>query len=167
MCIREKEGVEVTMTLLAQARTALQSAAAPYHLDVSEGVQRLQCDFIALDSLACAADTFVLSTSMLAGASPEHLKRISEKLSSRLTYLLEPISPIEFDREQCVVQLRSNPPEREDNRTSYYELVVRRGGSLALCRYTKAPGDVRQSTPVNVTREVFFRLVGDFSAAAA
>lgn len=155
------------MTLIAQARNMLQTVAAPCHLELSEGDQRLECDFVALDSLACAVARFMLSTSALKDASPEKLKRISETLSNRLTYLLEPISPIEFDREQCVVQLRSNPPEREDNRTSYYELVVRRGGSLALCRYTKAPGDVRQATPVNVTREVFFRLVGDFSAAAA
>ena len=92
---------------------------------------------------------------------------MGEKLAARLTYLLEPIRPIEFDREQSVLQLRSSPPDRDEDSTSYYELVARRDGTLSLCRYAKKPGDVRRTIPVNVTREVFFRLVSDFSSAVA
>jgi hypothetical protein len=102
----------------------------------------------------------------LASAGIERLRAVSQDLSQRLTYLLEPIAPIEVDAEQCVVQLRSNPPQRDEQRTSYYELLVRRGGELSLCRWTKAAGDVRQPLAAHVTREVFLRLVGDFSAAA-
>lgn len=155
------------MTLTEQARAALQSATGPIHLSIEEATQRLDCELSTVDSLACAFLGFVLSTAALSGATPERLKRLGEKLAGRLTYLLEPISPIEIDHERCVVQLRSNPPEREANRTSYYELIVERGGALRLCRYAKTPGDVRQSIPVNVTREVFFRLINDFSDAAA
>ncbi len=97
------------MTLLAQARAALQTAQGPFQLDLEEGSQRLACNFTALDSLACALDQFELSTTALAGKTPDELKRLGEKLSAQLTYLLEPINPIEFDAEQCVVQLRSNP----------------------------------------------------------
>jgi hypothetical protein len=154
------------MTLLAQARASLQTATAPFGLRIEDGPQRLECDFSALDSLACAFTSFVVSADTLTDVSAEQLRRLGEKLSARLTYLLEPINPIEFDREQCVVQLRSNPPERDEDRTSYYELVVRRGGTLSLCRFAKQPGEVRRTIPVNVTREVFFRLVSDFSAAA-
>jgi hypothetical protein len=154
------------MTLLAQARVTLQTAQAPFRFDVEDNGQRLTCDFAVLDSLACALSHFELSTSALATKTPDDLKRLGEKLSARLTYLLEPINPIEFDAEQCVVQLRSNPPDRDEDRTSYYELVAKRGGSLSLCRYVKTPGNVRETVPMHLTREVFFRLVGDFSAAA-
>ncbi len=154
------------MTLVAQARSALQGASGPFHLGLTEGMQRLDCDFAALDTLACSLTRFQLATDALRTKSPEQLKRLGEDLSRRLTYLLEPISPIEFDREQCVVQLRSNPPERDEGRTSYYELVAQRSGTVSLHRYAKTPGEVREPIPMNFTREVFFRLVSDFSAVA-
>ena len=50
---------------------------------------------------------------------------------------MEPICPIEIDADACVVQLRSNPPHRDDDGRSYYELMVRRGGEIALSRYRK------------------------------
>jgi hypothetical protein len=154
------------MNLLAQTRSKLTGNNPPLQLRVEDGTQRLECDFLTWDSLACAFASFVVSTGALANASTDQLRRLAESLSARLTYLLEPISAIEFDHEQCVVQLRSNPPQRDEDRTSYYELVVRRGGSLSLCRYAKEPGGIRHTIPVTVTHEVFFRLVGDFSAAA-
>jgi hypothetical protein len=135
-------------------------------LTVDEAGQRFECDFSALDTLACAFTRFELHSDALASAGIERLRAVSQDLSQRLTYLLEPIAPIEVDAEQCVVQLRSNPPQRDEQRTSYYELLVRRGGELSLCRWTKAAGDVRQPLAAHVTREVFLRLVGDFSAAA-
>ena len=101
----------------------------------------------------------------MAAAPIDQLKKVADALSKRLTYLLEPISPIEVDADQCVVQLRSNPPQRDDNGTQYYELLVRRGGELSLRRYQKQSGGVRQGVPAQVTREVFLRLIGDFSEA--
>ncbi len=155
------------MSLVEQVRTALQTAAGTDRLVVDAAPQRLSCQFAAIDSLACTFTQFTLSTDKLSGATPERLKKLSESLSARLTYLLEPISPIEFDSERSVVQLRSNPPQRDEDRTSYYELVVRAGGDLSLCRYAKTPGDPRHVVPASVTREVFLRLVSDFSAAVA
>jgi hypothetical protein len=153
------------MTLVEQARATLSTATAPFLLSLTDGQQRLDCELSAIDSLACAVTSFTLGTAALADATSERLKRLGEQLAARLTYLLEPISPIEFDRDGCVLQLRSNPPNRDEDRTSYYELVVRRGGELSLCRYAKKPGDVREPIAMHLTREVFLRLVGDFSAA--
>jgi hypothetical protein len=156
------------MTLVEQTRTAL--AAVPTFAGggqtlavVHEGL-RLTCDLTALDTLACEFTRFAVRSDKLSTAPIEELKRVSAALAARLTYLLEPISPIEVDSQQCVVQLRSNPPQREADRTSYYELLVRRGGELSLCRWTKQSGDVRQALAAQVTREVLLRLVGDFAA---
>jgi hypothetical protein len=63
------------------------------------------------------------------------------------------------------VQLRSNPPQRDDDGRSYYELIVARGGHIALKRYRKGNGNARQPITATVTREVLMRLVGDFCAA--
>ncbi|HEV3006050.1 MAG TPA: hypothetical protein VGX78_16395 [Pirellulales bacterium] len=158
------------MTLAEQTRAAL--AAVPAFADglrtvsAEHGGLRLTCDLTALDTLACEFTRFAVRADKLAASPIGELKRVSEKLAARLTYLLEPISPVEVDAQQCVVQLRSNPPQRDADRTSYYELLVRRGGELSLCRWTKNPGDVRQALSAQVTREVLLRLVSDFAAVA-
>src|SRR5690606_42816 len=126
--------------------------------------QRLVCELAALEQMGCAFTRLTVSSDVLADASPQRLKDLGEVLSKRLHYLLEPISPIEFDAEQCVVQPRYNPPQRDEAGSSYYELLVRRGGDISLCRYLKHKGQPREVAAAQVTREVLLRLVGDFSA---
>lgn len=158
------------MTLQSQATAALNSL--PFFTDRSESIdcqeagQRLHCELVAHENLALAFARFELQADKLAAASLERLKTVAEDLSRRLTYLLEPISPVEVDADQCIVQLRSNPPQRDEAGACYYELLVQRGGRLSLCRWTKESGAPRRQVPTQVTREVFFRLVADFSAAA-
>jgi hypothetical protein len=158
------------MTLQSQAETTLNSlpffAQGSHSIDCQEAGQQLHCELTALDILACAFVKFELQSAVLATAEIDRLKAVAETLSKRLTYLLEPISPVEVDSGQCVVQLRSNPPQRDDKGASYYELLVQRGGRLSLCRWVKELGISRRAVPAQVTREVFLRLVADFSAAA-
>lgn len=158
------------MTLKDQLQTQLSTLAAfagpGQTIDVSEGDLRLSCDLESLDRTGCEFTRLSVSTLQLAGAATDRLQKIAADLSARLTYLLEPISPVEVDHEQCVIQMRSNPPQKNDDGTTYYELLVRAGGQLSLCRFTKAIGNVRQNVPAQVTREVLLRLAGDFEAAA-
>lgn len=158
------------MSLLEKTRAAL-AATSPFSggdqsLTVDDGGQRLCCDLTGLDSLGCAFLNFAVHSDALADATIDAIREVGKRLAAKLTYLLEPIAPIESDAERCVVQMRSNPPQRDEQRTSYYELLVRRGGELSLRRWTQQPGDSRQPLPAHVTREVFLRLVADFSAAA-
>jgi hypothetical protein len=132
-------------------------------LDLIEG--RLTCELVAIDQLACAFEQFTVEAPRLASATLEQLDRVAATLSRRLSYLLESISPVERDRDRCVVQMRSNPPQKDDDGTNYYELVVRQG-ELSLCRFSKSSGQVRRRIPAQVTREVFCRLAADFSAVA-
>jgi hypothetical protein len=136
----------------------------PANLRVQEGDRELTCDFVEQNSLAASFRALQLATSELASAKVSDVERIAKALAARLTYLMEPISPIETDADACVVQLRSHPPQKDDDGRSYYELSVRRGGELALARYRKVNGEPRQPVPAMVTREVLLRLVGDFSA---
>jgi hypothetical protein len=126
--------------------------------------RRITCDTIERTSLAISFQRLELETTELAGASAANLERIAKSLAERLTYLLEAISPIEHDVQECVVQMRSNPPHKDEDGRSYYELLVRRGGEISLVRYRKENGSARQQIPATVTREVLLRLVGDFCA---
>jgi hypothetical protein len=156
------------MNLPDHAEHALASltlgAAFPQMLSAEHEGQRLTCELVALESLACAFTHLSVQSDALADASPKRLKDLGELLSRRLSYLLEPISPIEVDTEQCIVQLRSSPPQQGDGQSSYYELLVRKGGEISLRRYAKLKGQPRQISPAQVTREVLLRLVGDVSA---
>jgi len=116
--------------------------------------------------LACAFTEFRLQTDKLSNATADELKGLAERLASQLNYLLESISPVEIDRDGCSVQLRSKPPQKDDDGTRYYELVARRG-ELTLSRFAKVPGQMREIVPANVTREVLARLADDFVAAVA
>ena len=144
----------------------LLTAAMPASLTCGTPEGGLECDLVSLDAIGCAFTELALRADKLAGADVDELKQISERLSQSINYLLEPISPIEIDSEGATVQMRSNPPQKDDDGTKYYELLVRRDG-LTLCRYSRAAGQARQAVPANVTREVLARLSGDFVAAVA
>ena len=134
----------------------------PATVAVNDSPRHLSCDVVERNPLAVSFNQLRLATDELASADAAKLERIGKELSSRLTYLMEPIAPIEIDAAACVVQLRSNPPQRDDDGRSYYELIVRRGGEIALARFRKENGDSRRQIAATVTREVLLRLVGDF-----
>jgi hypothetical protein len=154
------------MTLRIQFQQTLDQlgAGGAATVNLADGSRQLTCDLVERNSLAVAFQTLRLATPELAGAATADLERIAQSLSGRLTYLMEPIRPIEIDADACVAQLRSSPPQRDDDGRSYYELTVRRGGELSLCRFRKEPGTARQQIAATVTREVLLRLVDDFEA---
>ena len=158
----------ILMSIQRQTQTALQAmtsfSGGSQPLVVSESGQRLTVDLVALDTLACGFERFAMQFDSLAGAPLDRLEKIAKALSGRLTYLLEAITPVEIDADQCLVQLRSNPPRKQDDGTSYYELLVKRTGEISLCRFNAPRGAARQIIPAHVTREVLLHLVADFSA---
>ena len=132
-------------------------------ISVSEGRRVVRCDATQCDALAVTVEVLALETAELAGATVAELRAASRDLASRVNYLLEPIAPIETDAQGCSVQMRSNPPQKDDNGWRYYELVLRRGGSAGLARYEKRPGQPRVRVPAALTHEVVGRLVDDFA----
>jgi hypothetical protein len=153
-----------TINLQAQFQQELgklgSGAAATLAVDAQP--RKLTCDIVERNALAVSFNRLRLATTELASSTAADLERIGKALSDRLTYLMEPIAPIEIDAAECVVQLRSNPPQKDDDGRTYYELLVRRGGEIALTRYRKEPTSARQQVTATVTREVLQRLVGDF-----
>ena len=153
--------------LVAQALAGVGTpAGGPERLAVADDRRELECELVAIDRLACAFERLSVTIAPLAGADVAVLKERSGRLAAKLNYLLEPIGLIEADAERCHVQLRSIPPQKEDDRTTYYELLAERGGVFSLRRYEAYAGQPRQAIPAEVTREVFLRMADDFGALA-
>lgn len=151
------------MTLQTQFEQQLtQLSAGAARAVAEEPPRQVACDIAEHNPLAVSFNRLQLRTTELANASVAELEGLSKALAQRLTYLMEPISPIEIDAQACVVQMRSSPPQRDDDGRTYYELLVRRGGEIALCRYRKENGAGRRQIAATVTREVLVRLVSDF-----
>ena len=157
-----KNRLQTELTALAQLGVG--SGGDQLRVDVPVG--RIECALVSVDAVGCSFDEVSLVTSQLANHSTDQLKAVSEKLSQQIRYLLEPICPIEIDPAGATVQMRSSPPQQDDDGTKYYELLVRQGG-LSLRRYARAKGQPRQSVSANVTREVLVRLASDFVDAVS
>ena len=136
-------------------------------LQVCEGQAQLTISFEAIDAIGCAFHRIRWYTPALAHADLNRLQRLSDRLSQRLNYLLEPVVTDEIDGESGVARLRSDPPSRGTEGTTYYELFARRGGEVELQRFRAARGAQRVAIPALVTREVLMRLVEDITCSTA
>lgn len=158
------------MNLSEQFEQAVTAAAAkglaPWSIEAEAGEVSVQAELTAVERLACAMSKFEVRNRRWADASWDQVRTISERLAQKLTYLREPVRPIEADGEARIVQLRSNPPRQADDATSYYELQIQGGGAISLCRFEKTAGEPRRAIPMEITREVLRQLVDDVAAAS-
>ena len=151
---------------LHRLKSVKRSEAQPQVVAVDTDLGHFKFVLVAIDSMSCAVTNLSLSTTRFQAASVDQLGILGSELASRLIYLLEPISPIEIDKDGGTMQLRSNPPRQDDDGTQYFELLVHHSG-IQLCRYQKAPGHVRRVISAQLTHEVLGRLASDFAAAVA
>lgn len=136
-------------------------------IGVVAGGDRLSVGIEQDDRLAVSFWTLELATDRLKGADVARVKHVAERITERVTYLLEPLADCETDHQACVVQLRSTQPERDGDARAYYEILVKTGGSITLARYRKEPGAMRTPVAAELTKQVLVRLAGDFLVALA
>lgn len=148
--------------LVDKLMTELDTAPGGASVVATDGGDRVTLGLSSAGPLAIAFTELRLETDRLAGAPVERVRAVAEGLTERVTYLLEPLTPIEIDRDLAVVQMRSTTPQQDNESSAYYELLVKTGGSLSLRRYRKPRGVLREPIDATVTREVLGRLVGDF-----
>jgi len=130
------------------------------------GGRTVEIDFTAVDSLGCAFRELRLSADELKNVRFETLKTWAEDLCKKVTYLLEQIGPLERDAEVETVLIRSTPPTRLPDQTTFYEILVKAPGTLNLRRYTRAAHHFdRQPCDIQVTHEVLVKLVNDLVVA--
>jgi hypothetical protein len=70
----------------------------------------LAIDFNLVDRISCAFEEMRLDVPTLVNCDIERLKQWAQSLSSRVTYLLENLGPIEIDTQAGQVLIRSTPP---------------------------------------------------------
>ncbi len=136
-------------------------------LGATDGVE-VTLEFATVDRMSCALEEIRLHVPSLAQAGFDALKKWAEALSRRITYLLEPIGPVEFDPDSGEVLMRSAPPDQRESSTAFYEirLQLAGGGNFALRRFrcSRGPDAQREQVPMQVTHEVLDKLLADLVA---
>lgn len=119
-------------------------------------------------AVGVAFDRLRFAAADRAERSPEALRSWADRLSARVTYLMEPLVVVEHDREAGAVDVRSKSPTVRNERRTYYELRLHRDGSLVMTR-TAHDEATRQRAPVpcQMTLEALEHLADDLAACAA
>ncbi len=138
----------------------------PCPVAAEEGPDRIALNLTAEGAVGLAFDGLDYARSGHPGLTTEGLRGWSDRLAARLTYLMEPLVVLEVDAEAGEAELRSQSPTPRGDRRSYYEVRLRREGSLHL-RRVGFDDQTRRRLPVpcQMTREVLERLADDLVAS--
>ncbi len=125
----------------------------------------LQIQVAAVDAIGCAIDQVLLTFSAPRTTDAQRIRTIAEQLCRQLRYLVEPLEVLEVVQVPPVVQARSQPPTRNPQGSTFYELKLD-AASFLLVRYHAPKGQPKVTTPMKLTREILARVVDDLVAAA-
>ena len=147
------------------ARLRGYSSNMPVSVQASDpaGIQ-VVIDLTQVDSLGCAFRQITLHVPAMSQAAFDVLKRWADALSQRITYLLEQVSPLEYDPQAGQVLIRSTRPDQLPDGTQYYEMVLSSHGTgtFSLKRFSSIKGTPgRTQIDLLVTHEVLYKLCDD------
>ncbi|MFO0887700.1 MAG: hypothetical protein U0790_00990 [Isosphaeraceae bacterium] len=92
----------------------------------------------------------------------DQLKDWADRVAGRVTYLMEPLRVVEIDPVGVEVELRSAAPSQRANTRAYYEVRLRRNGTLNLARVVFDNATrTRRDEAFQMTRDVIERLTDD------
>lgn len=115
---------------------------------------------VAFDELTIAT---VIPDPLLSTAD---LRAWGDRLTARLSYLMEPLVVLEVDDLAGSAELRSQTPTTRGDVRSFYEVRLGRDRSLRLGRLSvDSANGQRRSTPCQLTGEVLERLTDDLVAS--
>jgi hypothetical protein len=141
--------------------------ALPCEVTADEGGCHLSLNLTAAGPVGLAFDVLTFSA---AGGDrpPEAVRAWADQLAARVTYLMEPLVPVEHDALSGELEMRSRAPTDRDGRRAYYSLRLNRDGTARLSRIVADDATRRrQPAPCHLTREALERLADDLAAAAA
>ncbi len=139
----------------------------PCTVSIDDGPNRVTLHLTALDAVGLAFSSLEFATTSRAEWSSDALNEWGTRLSSRITYLMEPLKVLEIDAGGGEVQLRSQNPTARNAERGYYEMRLFRQGMLRMQRFTFDEA-TRQRRPsaCQLTREVLERLAEDIVASS-
>jgi hypothetical protein len=140
----------------------------PFTLEIEEDGIQGTLEVADLDRLSCVLHRLEIKKSeegLESLTRANRLKDQGEQITQKVTYLLEPLSIIEWDKYTPIVQIRSFPPQVREDFIEFYELLLRgeeHQTSLTLVRYRNQKNNrLRETTPMTLTKEVLERLLED------
>ncbi len=142
-------------------------ATSPLPVTATEGPHSLTLDVETASPIgvSCHAVTFHVDR-----AQPlplDALRAWGERIAARVTYLMEPLIPIEADAIAVEVLLRSKKPGQRPQRRVYYEARLQAAGNLTIGRVEfDETTRQRQPLPCQLTTETLERLADDLVATA-
>ncbi len=133
-----------------------------------EGANRLFLRVEVAGPVGLSLDALTFSTAARPEWSNEELKGWGDRLSARLSYLMEPLIVQEADPIGGQVTLRSKAPTPREGQNAFYELRLDRRGTAHLGRFA-FDDQARRRRPESCqfTREVLGRLADDLVASIA
>lgn len=127
------------MTLSQVVRERL-AEGGPFRDNVHEIVATdnnltLKCQVAATDSFSCALTQIELQEMANSPFTNEQLAKWTERICSKVVYLLEPLKTIEVDQISHVALVRSQAPKNKDHAIAYYEMLAHGDHHATLSRY--------------------------------
>jgi hypothetical protein len=156
------------MSLLSRKIAAeVDANPGPGTVSVAEGPYTLKLHLTAASPVGVAFDALEFASDDGRDRSADELRAWGDRLAARLTYLMEPLVVIEVDAEGGEAELRSKSPTTRNEVRAYYEVRLRREGTLNLRRVAYDPTDRRRKpVPCQLTCEALERLADDLVATA-
>lgn len=136
--------------------------AAPANVHASAGSHRLSVSVLRAGPIGVEADALEFVVQDQTNWSIDALRARADRLSARVTYLMEPLTVIEVDAQGGEVELRSQTPTSRQGRRFYYEVRIDRQGSLRFHRVSFDEATRKRArVPFRITTEVLQRLADD------
>ncbi len=146
----------------------LVGAPAPATVHAEDGSHRLELPILLATPMGIECDGLTFAATGRDGLPLDDLKAWGQRLSARLTYLMEPLALIEADALGGEVVLKSGAPSSKNGRRTYYEVRIDRSGILKLARLAfDESARSRQAVPCQFTSELLERLIDDLVATSA
>ncbi len=141
------------------------SGVVPARVRASDpGGMAITIDVSAIDSMSVEITELSLYVPSLQNAAFDKLKQWATDLSTRITYLIENIGPLEFDPAAGQVLIRSTPPAQLASGTEFFEIMLSSSGNgtFTLKRFRSITGQPgRDQVEMRLTTDILLRLVDD------
>jgi hypothetical protein len=138
----------------------------PCTVTVEDSPSRLTLNLTALDTVGLAFSTMEYANTSRTEWSSDALKQWGDRLSKKVTYLMEPLKVVEVHDQGGEVQMRSQSPTPRDQERAYYEMRLFRQGTLRMERFVYDDTTrQRRQVPCQLTRETLERLADDIAAS--
>ena len=126
----------------------------------------LAVDLTAADSMSCSCREIRMRVTSLNNAGPDVLKKWAQDFCARVTYLMEPLGPLEIDVDARQALIRSKSPDKRDSATTFYEVLLQSQGAgvFTLRRYRRADAGPREQVDLRTTHELLEKLADDLMA---